>query len=318
MQPQVGLLLGALLIPFYFQHKEIVVANNVWTVAPAHALLLCLLPALWRTLRTQGLHWPLRPLDWLALLWLALNLCTAVNVWHWPAYQRGLYELAVMPLLFYCALRVCAFDAATQQRVVYALWSGGLLVALWGLGDWLAGGGTAVDGVRRLVGPYFSPNQTALLLVRTLFVGLGVMMALHGRWRWWISAGSVIVAVALVLTASRGALLFGIPIGLAVFGYGLGKTQQRLWQAWARDRLLIIGIGVLIFVLSGAALWWLAGERLTNSQTVLSRWQIWQSSWHLWLDYPLLGVGPGGFFWRYPAYLTGPTAEPNLLHPHNI
>jgi hypothetical protein len=29
-------------------------------------------------------------------------------------------------------------------------------------------------------------------------------------------------------------------------------------------------------------------------------------------------VGPGGFFWRYPAYLANFTNEPNIVHPHNV
>jgi O-antigen ligase len=58
---------------------------------------------------------------------------------------------------------------------------------------------------------------------------------------------------------------------------------------------------------------------LTNSATLGHRLTIWRSSLALWWDYPWLGVGPGGFFWRYPAYLPiGALDEPNLYHPHNL
>jgi O-antigen ligase len=58
--------------------------------------------------------------------------------------------------------------------------------------------------------------------------------------------------------------------------------------------------------------------RLTNSETIRSRLVIWQTTLHLWRDYPWFGVGPGEFFWRYPAYLAQSTSEPNLYHPHNL
>jgi O-antigen ligase len=52
---------------------------------------------------------------------------------------------------------------------------------------------------------------------------------------------------------------------------------------------------------------------------VLRRFAIWQGAFELWRSYPLLGVGPGGFSWHYPAFIR-PFAveEPNLLHAHNL
>jgi O-antigen ligase len=58
--------------------------------------------------------------------------------------------------------------------------------------------------------------------------------------------------------------------------------------------------------------------RLTNSTTINSRLMVWQTTLRMWWDYPWFGVGPGQFFWRYPAYLMQPTSEPNLYHPHNL
>jgi O-antigen ligase len=71
--------------------------------------------------------------------------------------------------------------------------------------------------------------------------------------------------------------------------------------------VVLVGVG---FVL---------GERLLNSATVGQRLYIWQGALDLWRAYPWLGVGPGGFFWHYPAFMTAAAAtEPNLLHPHNL
>lgn len=79
-------------------------------------------------------------------------------------------------------------------------------------------------------------------------------------------------------------------------------------------------------------MWWsscycLAGWRWavrcgSASQTapqVAERLVIWQATLQLWRDHWLLGVGPEGFFWRYPSYLPWSAhADPDLLHPHNL
>jgi O-antigen ligase len=71
-------------------------------------------------------------------------------------------------------------------------------------------------------------------------------------------------------------------------------------------------------LLAGAVLL-LLWDRLLNQQTLGLRIDLWEASLRLWLDHLLLGVGPGSFFWTYPAYLPAAGAlEPNQLHPHNI
>jgi O-antigen ligase len=72
-------------------------------------------------------------------------------------------------------------------------------------------------------------------------------------------------------------------------------------------------------MLLGAVSVLLLWGRLFNQQTLHLRIDLWEGSLRLWRDHLLLGVGPGGFFWTYPAYLLlGASIEPNQLHPHNI
>jgi O-antigen ligase len=171
-----------------------------------------------------------------------------------------------------------------------------------------------VDGVLRLVGPYYSPNHTALYLVRIFFVGLGIALAAGGNWaRLAGFSASLVVLIALALTVSRGAWLLGIPAGVAFCVLWWMVKQDKIFLA-RRTRMILLP--ALVVTLSGALL--LTGSRLTNSATIASRWSIWRDTWQLWLDHWLVGVGPGGFFWRYPAYLTQFTNEPNILHPHNV
>lgn len=333
LNPLVGLGLVALLLPFYFQHKEVALLTGVLTVPPAHAALGCLWLAISYPLlrrisqanRKQDWAWltACHPLDWFVIVWVVISLCTAVNVWYWPAYRQGLLEFGLLPALLYLATRLLVTTPLRQQQISGALLAGGSIAALIGIGMWIAGEGTQADGVLRLVGPYFSPNHMALYLERSWWLGLGLTLSWQGRKRYGGWLALALIGLALWLTASRGAWLLGMPAGVVVFSWTAGWLQQGRPQHW-RPRAkstLLLGIGAIILLISlagmvlGDTLW----LRLTNSATIAERLVIWQATLQMWRDHWLLGVGPGGFFWRYPAYLAwSAQADPNLRHPHNL
>ena len=214
-----------------------------------------------------------------------------------------------MPVLLYAGIRLVAAQPRQQRAVLAALFAGGALAAAVGLFDWLTGGGVTVDGMRRLMGVSFSPNQTALYLLRTLLVGVGLLAACQRR-QLALIGGCLLVVEALLLTASRGALLLGLPVGVLVIAVA-GPRHVRFRQAKR--------VAVVLTLVVGLALLLLYGERLLNFETLRSRLAIWRDAWSLWRQYPLLGVGPGGFYWNYPAFqLSSPTADPNLLHAHSV
>ena len=328
-QPLTGLLLAGFFLPFQFQHKELALVGVVLAVPPAYALLLCSLPgfchrwlSLWSRIRdNQSLSVPISvyqcssvatlPSDWLALAWLGIGLLSASAGWDWAVTPVALWQLTLAPLLLYTLARTFAATPVQRLWCARALAAGAVAAALFGLLLWGSGEGVGVDGVRRLLGLTFSPNQTALMLVRGLFVCLGVGAASRGALGWLWMAGAGVAGLALLLTGSRGALLLGLPAGLAVWFALQPAIRQRLagrgWLIAGAFSLVLFG---LAFVL---------GERLLNSDTVGQRLYIWQGALDLWRSYPWLGVGPGGFFWHYPAFMTAAAAtEPNLIHPHNI
>ena len=215
-----------------------------------------------------------------------------------------------------------------------ALFAGGVLIASLGLIDWLAGGGTEADSLRRLTGPYFSPNHTALYLERSLFLGLGILLfwkterSAQGGFRSKTTTAMLLAAigaigVALLLTASRGALLLGLPVGLALFIWLERPSQERpspvarhsTTRKNRRVATVVVAAILLCFGLVGFLYW----PRLSNTATLAERVGVWQASWVLWQSMPLLGMGAGGFFWQFPAFIPpGSGLDPNLRHPHNI
>jgi O-antigen ligase len=58
----------------------------------------------------------------------------------------------------------------------------------------------------------------------------------------------------------------------------------------------------------------------TTEGTTFFRLQLWQSSWAMIRDHPLLGVGLDNFLYHYRTFYVLPDAweEFNLSHPHNL
>ncbi|MDE0312168.1 MAG: O-antigen ligase family protein [Caldilineaceae bacterium] len=333
-EPISGLMIAAAALPFHFQHKELRLVGAVWAVPPAQAALLATLPALaqraihvrvWRIKSKLSAAYPVRLssvavrnahcADLLVAAWIVISLLAAGNIWHWLGYFVGLWEFVLVPALFYTGIRLLAAEPCHQRAVLTALFAGGALAAVAGGLDWLLGGGVSADGVRRLMGITFSPNQTALYLLRTLLVGVG-LLATGGLRRPALNAGCILVAAALLLTASRGALLFGLPAAaLVIVVAAIRQERFRLGKRSAVLLTLVAGLTIVV----GLEIVLLYGERLLNFETLRSRLLIWRDALALWVQYPLFGVGPGGFYWNFPAFLQpSPAANPNLLHPHSV
>ncbi len=320
-QPLTGLMLTAALLPFHFQHKELRLVETVWTVSPAQAALLATLPGLALRVGYTNLQRITRMLnairqtlftDRLVLAWIGISLLTALNVWHWPGYVHGFWALVAVPVLLYAGIRILAVKPRHRRAVLKALFAGGAVAACAGILDWLFGGGVSVDGVRRLMGISFSPNQTALYLLRTLLIGAG-LLTIKGPGRSAIAAGSLLAASALALTLSRGAFFLGLPAGTLVM---IAAGGERVFGRWRLHLRLLMGLLALAVVVP---LLFLYGERILNIETLQTRFAIWRDAWSLWTESPLLGVGPGGFFWNYPAFMQpSPSSDPNLLHPHSV
>ncbi|MEM7533378.1 MAG: O-antigen ligase family protein [Chloroflexota bacterium] len=335
-RPIHGLIFAVLFIPFFFQHKEIHWFTSIVKVPSTHALALCLSPILVVTVLKRWASIRLNRADTLALGLLALSLFSSTSAWHWTGYQQGMIDFVLVPLVLYVAVRLFVRTRAQYQWVVWVLFASGLWVAFIGLQTWVQGGGTVADNVLRLVGPHYSPNHTALYLLRTVFIGVGLLFCNIPRppykdglrlsrtpYLFWLGGMGLLlmmIIIALMLTVSRGALFLGIPAGGLVMLWSLRHYVKIVYErrnvAWIMGALGMIAIACFAVI---TVFYW---DRVSNSATLIRRFAIWQTTLQLVWAYPL-GVGPGGFFWHYPAYLPIPTElsnsmDPNLRHPHNV
>ena len=194
------------------------------------------------------------------------------------------------------------------------------LIALW---QYATGQGRIdVEGVGRVRAFYGSPNNLALVLDRVVPIGLalaafGVSRNRRSIERLFYALATLIMAAACIATYSKGALLLGLPVGVAtVLLAGAWRSRKR-WPIWAFGALLFGGaLGLLGLTRTQR----FADLANLTSGTGFFRIKLWQSAWRMALDHPALGVGPDNFLYAYRTRYVLPSAwqELNLSHPHNL
>ena len=192
------------------------------------------------------------------------------------------------------------------------------LIALWQLAT--GQGRIDVEGVWRVRALYGSPNNLALVLDRAIPLALALALFRRPRPVWqavWHWAAAVIMALACVATFSKGALLLGLPVGLALVLIGGAWRSRRRWPLWLFGGLAAAGaLGLLALFRTQRF------ADLLNFRTGTSfvRLKLWRGAWQMALDHPLLGVGPDNFLYAYRTRYVLPSAweELGLSHPHNI
>lgn len=119
--------------------------------------------------------------------------------------------------------------------------------------------------------------------------------------------------VGLLLTQSKG--------GLGAMGLGMvllavmSVFGGRLWKhRLAAGVVLLIGIGLATTAIIGYGTRY---GRLPGGNSLLVRWQYWQSTARMIGDHALTGIGGGNFRFFYPFYKI-PAATETIQDPHNF
>ena len=325
LYPGTALPLVVVSLPFYQVGKPLL--GKVFSMAEILTLVAALAWVLHRILEGLRAGWggklrdraaSLTGADWAVLALVAVGALSLLWAEEGRVAAREFRTVVLEAALFYGLLRARLRQPRWAWQLADAWVLGGTLIALVGIGQWALGRDViAVEGVWRVRGFYGSPNNLALYLGRLLPLAVAVLAwgergSTFGRRRWMYGLAALIIAAALVLTYSRGALLLGVPASLLFLAALRGR------------RSLLLAVGVLVLA---AAIVLAAGGsgRLTSlldaSQgTTFFRLQLWQSSLSMIGDHPLLGVGLDNFLYQYRSQYVLPTAweEFNLSHPHNL
>ncbi len=159
-------------------------------------------------------------LDWGVLAFVLVALASTLQAGQQVEAWRELRLVMIEPALLYLVLRAAPLDDVAKRRVLTAFVIGAIAVACIGLFNYARGDRFfAEGGLPRIKSIYSSANNDALYLERALPFALAGLLAAAGHARFaarTLALGAAVGAIglALLLTQSRGALLFGVPASI--------------------------------------------------------------------------------------------------------
>lgn len=323
-KPSVGLALMAAFAPFYLLPRPLF--ERMFSLVEVISLLTLAAWAIHIVAERRQRGWPSLRALWQQMTALdralGLFVITAVVSLSWADLPgvavTDLRQMLIEPLVMYLVLRTMPLAAHERWRIVDLLLLTGAVVSVVGLVQFAAGVNViaAEEGMPRLQSVFGTPNNAALFLDRLIPIAAAV--ALIGgevRRRWLYGAAGILMLVATALTLSKGAILLGVPAGLAM-----------VVILWAGRRGLIAAIaGVALEALALIPLSRLPRfsglvDFSSGTSTSFFRLQLWQSTLRMLRDHPITGVGLDQFLYQYRGRYILPAAwqQPDLSQPHNF
>lgn len=204
-----------------------------------------------------------------------------------------LVKLAGLACFFLAGAAAGARDDRARFAVQAAVLAGAIF-GLWAIYAAATGAVFQTQG-RRLEALFLNPNTAGALFAALFVLAVAVFWRQAGGRRrgaaWMWGAAAFVLAVALLNTGSRGALLAALAALLALFGLRLAKGSVKPTRALAAA---VAGTLVL------AAILMLAGDRVVDrffhaEADAPIRYAIWDAHWRAFQASPLLGYGLGTF-----------------------
>ncbi len=189
-------------------------------------------------------------------------------------------------------------------------------LGVWVVGAILAAGWAFV--LHRVTGhPAFTPVLAQNGLATTALIGfilsLGVFLTVRTGWRYVFAGGSIILALALAVSISRGAWV-AVIVGLASF-----FVLLRLKDAWqGLVIVLLAAVAVILITTPERGRLLLRATTITTEARTHDRILLARAAEAMFVDHPILGTGMNTFSLLHVKYkLPGDT---NVAPPfaHNI
>ncbi len=228
-----------------------------------------------------------------------------------------LRTLVLEPALFYLLIRSTRPNRKTLLRYCLALVAAAVIVSLIGLFQYFLGDMVimAEAGAARLQSVYGSPNNIGLLLGRAMPMALALLIVPLTRQLRTIAAISLVIMLpTLLLTQSVGAILLGVPAGLAAVWLGMFRRRAIL-PLFGAGALGVAGFALLTQISAR-----FAGLLDLGSGTTFVRIRLWESALAMIRDHPLTGIGLDQFLYLYGGEYLRPDVvhDADLSHPHNF
>lgn len=162
---------------------------------------------------------------------------------------------------------------------------------------------------------YFNQHHFAALMEMIVGIALGLLGsggAVKKNKLVFLVFAVLIMGIAVVFTSSRGALVSLVAVvGFIVVANLAQKNNQTDGAGFPRKLALLGGGLALLLVLFGAVLLLGGGDSLARGIGLQNpddftngRIHFWQTTWRIFLDYPLLGAGLDSFAYVFTRYDT--------------
>jgi len=213
---------------------------------------------------------------------------------------RGVFALKVFAfglIIYWILLATISTERGLERAAsILVVWGGvlGLLLAYQFFSDWSSvfGPVASYDAKQEIGLSMGKSNYLAAILVPILPVGLALSVSRKGSQRTGLLLAAGAMSLGLLITMSKGALL-SLILGSLVSAPLLLKAGLKLKHLF----LILIAMGLSAAVLPRDLLlanYDMFAYRIDNPD--VGRLQLWILSWKVFLQNPLLGVGPGAIY----------------------
>lgn len=267
----------------------------------------------------------------------------APDRWVTLSLDRGSTLEGIFKNSAYVFLFILTLAFVTSGKRLYALMIVLLLVgviqSVYGIvaylaDDWLGLWKPVADGHYVANGTFPNKNHFGAHVVMAASVTLGLLLAsmrhfesekgglkvIISRWvqlmlepRAILIMALFVLFTALFFSASRGASLSLFVALVAVITIGVSHRGRYSRDAALLPIVALLFVGAAVIMGTNDLFLRLLNMSVEGNQRLL----VWSDVIEMIKDYPLLGIGEGGFQWLYPAYKGSGVVENYYHHVHN-
>lgn len=256
---------------------------------------------------TERFFWPIITFTFITFLSALFSDHLQTTLGGWKAWVFD-------PLLVFILI-IKFFKPQDIWKIIATLSISSAALSFYGLAEYFLWSGQLGDG--RLDSVFDPANYHAMFIGPIIVLAIGFIFNQQTprAWKYCLGIASVINLIALVFTFSYGGYL-AVLGGLVIFGFlALNRAQKKKIFFGA---LIIFGIFI---ILASPTKKFHDLFEFQERSSGHARLEIWQTSWLIFKEHPILGVGLNDFEYHYRKNLPRvafPPLEWLVAQPHSL
>jgi O-antigen ligase len=257
---------------------------------------------LYEAQKPGGKPWNLWP-GWPVALFLAWAILTTLTGAGWRSSYTTLHFLGA-GILTYLLVADAAQTLEGRNWLFGGALAGAGVTGALALREYLMT--VRIDPTWRAFGPFLGPNLLADYLLPCLFLGLTGVLLGKRPWMLLINFFTLLCAIGLVLTGSRGAVVYALPVSFLLWALlshlGRDTSNPDALRTQQYRLATILGVGLILGAFFMKPTVARVGGSATPGESDSSQFRLltWKGTGTLIRERPLLGWGPGMWEFAYP------------------